>query len=75
MTRKRWLLTKLAVVGAASMLAAGLMSWMLTWWASPIDTVNASRFSSLVFDTSYIAPIGYAAFAFALGVTAGVLWR
>ena len=74
-TRKRWILTKLAVVGAASMLAGGLMSWMLTWWASPIDTVNADRFSSLVFDTSYIAPIGYAAFAFALGVTAGVLWR
>jgi hypothetical protein len=57
------------------MLAAGLMSWMLTWWASPIDTLNANRFSSLVFDTSYIAPIGYAAFGFALGVTAGVLWR
>lgn len=74
-TRKRWISTKLAVVGAASMLAGGLMSWMLTWWASPIDTVNADRFSSLVFDTSYIAPIGYAAFAFALGVTAGVLWR
>jgi len=74
-TRRRWVLTKLAVVGGASMLAAGLMSWILTWWASPIDTLNASRFSSLVFDTSYIAPIGYAAFGFALGVTAGVLWR
>jgi ABC-type transport system involved in multi-copper enzyme maturation permease subunit len=74
-TRKRWLLTKLAVVGAASMLAAGLMSLTLTWWASPLDTLNASRFSSVVFDTSYITPIGYAAFAFALGVTAGVLWR
>jgi hypothetical protein len=74
-TRRRWVLTKLAVVGGASMLAAGLMSFMLTWWASPIDTLNANRFSSLIFDTSYIAPIGYAAFAFALGMTAGVLWR
>jgi ABC-type transport system involved in multi-copper enzyme maturation permease subunit len=74
-TRSRWILTKLAVVGVASMLAAGLMSWMLTWWASPIDTLNANRFGSTVFDSSYIAPIGYAAFAFAVGVTAGVLWR
>jgi hypothetical protein len=74
-TRSRWVFTKLALVGVASMVAAGLMSWMLTWWASPLDTLNANRFSSLIFDTSYIAPIGYAAFAFALGVTAGVLWR
>jgi hypothetical protein len=29
----------------------------------------------LIYDTSYIAPVGYAAFAFALGVTAGVIWR
>lgn len=74
-SRRRWVVTKFAVVGVASMVATGLLSWMLTWWASPIDTLNASRFSSLVFDTSYIAPIGYAAFAFALGVAAGVLWR
>ncbi len=74
-TRSRWILTKLALVGGASMVAAGLLSWMLTWWASPIDTINANRFQSLVFDTHYIAPIGYAAFAFALGVTTGVLMR
>jgi ABC-type transport system involved in multi-copper enzyme maturation permease subunit len=74
-TRSKWIVTKLATVGVASMFAAGLLSWMLTWWASPIDTINANRFSSLVFDTHYIAPIGYAAFAFAVGVTVGVLWR
>ena len=66
---------KIAVVGLASMIAAGLMSWMFTWWASPIDTLNANRFGTQVFDTHYIVPIGYAAFAFAVGVTAGVLWR
>jgi ABC-type transport system involved in multi-copper enzyme maturation permease subunit len=74
-TRSKWIVCKFAVVGVASMIAAGLMSWMLTWWASPIDTLNANRFGTQVFDTHYIAPIGYAAFAFAVGVTAGVLWR
>jgi hypothetical protein len=74
-TRSKWIVTKLALVGVASMIAAGLMSWMLTWWASPIDTLNANRFGTQIFDTHYITPIGYAAFAFALGVTAGVLWR
>ncbi len=74
-TRGRWVVTKLLVVGGASMLAAGLMSWMLTWWASPYDTLSADRFSSSIFDSSYLVPIGYAAFAFALGVAGGVLWR
>jgi ABC-2 family transporter protein len=74
-TRARWVATKLLVVGGACMVAAGLMSWMLTWWASPYDTLNASRFGDQIFESSYIAPIGYAAFAFALGVAAGVLWR
>jgi len=74
-TRSRWIISKFAVVGLASMIAAGLMSWMLTWWASPIDTLNANRFGSVVYDTHYLAPIAYAAFAFGVGVTAGVLWR
>ncbi|MGD0691842.1 MAG: hypothetical protein ABSA22_05830 [Acidimicrobiales bacterium] len=73
--RSRWMVAKLAVVGGASMIAAGLLSWMLTWWASPMDIINQNRFGSMVYDTHYIAPIGYAAFAFALGVTAGVLFR
>jgi hypothetical protein len=74
-TRARWFVTKLLIVGGASMVAAGLLSWMFTWWSTPYDAVGADRFSSTIFDSSYIAPIGYAAFAFALGVTAGVLWR
>jgi hypothetical protein len=46
----------------------------MTWWSSPIDRVNMNRFTS-VFDQRGIVPIGYAAFAFVLGVTAGMLIR
>jgi hypothetical protein len=57
---------------------------MQTWWAAPISQAAAdgsgaglaqSRFSQLNFATHGITPLGYAAFAFALGVTAGALIR
>jgi hypothetical protein len=47
----------------------------VTWWFHPIDRVNANQFVATVFEVRNIAPIGYAAFAFALAVTAGVLIR
>jgi hypothetical protein len=48
---------------------------MADWWASPLDAVNQDRFGVANFSFHGIAPIGYAAFAFALGVTAGALLR
>ncbi len=74
-TRRRWLAVKLGVVGIASMAIGGLLTWMADWWASPLDAVNQDRFGVANFGFHGIAPIGYAAFAFALGVTAGVLLR
>jgi ABC-type transport system involved in multi-copper enzyme maturation permease subunit len=74
-TRTRWLAIKLAVVGLSSLAVAGLLSLMVTWWSSPVDTVNANRFSSAAFGLRGLVPIGYAAFAFAFGVTAGALIR
>jgi hypothetical protein len=85
-TRSRWLAVKLGLVGLASMTAAGLLSLMVTWWSSPIDraydlpggrtgAATLNRFAPALFDARGITPIGYAAFAFMLGVTAGVLIR
>ena len=74
-TRTRWFAVKVAVVGIASVAVAGLFSLMVTWWASPIDRVNLNRFTPGVFDARGVVAIGYAAFAFALGLTAGVLIR
>jgi hypothetical protein len=57
---------------------------MQTWWAAPISQAvidgghggpAQSRFSQLNFPIHGITPLGYAAFAFALGVTAGALIR
>jgi hypothetical protein len=85
-TRARWLAVKLGLLGLASMVTVGLLSLMVTWWASPIDratglpagrngTSGFNRFAPVLFDTRGIVPVAYALFAFALGVTAGVLIR
>jgi hypothetical protein len=71
-TRTRWLAARLGMIGLASAAVAGLLSLMVTWWSSPIDRVNMNQFTS-VFDQRGIVPIGYAVFAFALGVAAGLL--
>lgn len=74
-SRRRWLIVKLGLVGLASVAATGLLSLMVTWWSSPIDRANANRFSDGLFGQRNIVPLGYAAFAFVLGVTLGLVVR
>ena len=75
MSRIRWLLVKLGLVGLASAAVAGLLSLMVTWWYSPIDKVNQGRFGAAAFGLHGFVPAGYALFAFALGATTGLLFR
>jgi hypothetical protein len=72
-SRVRWLVLRHAVMGLASMAVAGLVSWLVTWWAGPLDHAGMNQFGS--FDSRDIVPVGYAAFAFALGVLLGALIR
>jgi hypothetical protein len=83
-TRTRWLAAKLGLGALAAMATGGLFSLLLTWWSGPIDTaapfgkgnsITFLRLGFVLFPTRGITPLGYAAFAFALGVTAGVLIR
>ncbi|ROT31948.1 hypothetical protein [Micromonospora sp. HM5-17] len=74
-TRTRWLAAKLALVGAASAAAAGLLSVIVTIWAERIDSAAGDRITPLVYGARGIAPVGYAVFAFVLGVTCGMLVR
>jgi hypothetical protein len=75
-TRTRWLAAKLAIAGAAAIAAGELFTLMVNWWASPIHKANPgyTPFIPGSYHTG-IAPAGYAALAFALGVTAGLLIR
>jgi hypothetical protein len=84
-TRTRWLAVKLTLIGVAAMSITAALSLMQTWWAAPIGQASGDgavggvltqgRFTQLAFDIHGITPLGYAAFAFILGVTAGALIR
>ncbi len=80
-TRARWLAVKLLVVGFASVAVTGLFSLIVTWWSNPIyglsltGPATPNRFDLLLFGTGWLAPLGYAAFGFMVGVTAGLLFR
>jgi hypothetical protein len=84
-TRTRWLAVKLALAGLAAMAVIEALSLIYAWWADPIvkatdlggstSLFSGGRFSSVTFATHGIVPLGYAAFAFALGTAVGALIR
>jgi ABC-2 family transporter len=84
-TRTRWLTVKLALTGVAAMAVTEAFSLLQARWAAPIgkavelggsaSILTEGRFGPFVFPTHGITPLGYAAFGFALGVTAGFLIR
>lgn len=84
--RIRWLAVKLGFIALMAMATAGLASLLVSWWSSPIyqaaghgyapdSALGVNRFAPLLFGANGIVPVGYAAFGFALGVTAGVVIR
>jgi hypothetical protein len=83
-TRTRWLAVKLAAGALIAMAVTEALCLMQAWWAAPISRavtegasvgLAQSRFAPLNFATHGITPLGYAAFAFTLGTTAGALLR
>ncbi|MFF5112107.1 ABC transporter permease [Streptosporangium sp. NPDC000509] len=77
-TRGRWLTVKLGLVGLAAVAVTCLCGLAVTWWSDPLDRSAASELAlmaPLVFGARGIVPMGYAAFAFVLGVTVGMLVR
>jgi hypothetical protein len=74
-TRYRWLAVKLAIIGGASVAITGAASLLVAWSSSLVDQVAQDRLSVLHFGARGVAPMGYALFAFALGVTAGIVIR
>ncbi|HWS45437.1 MAG TPA: ABC transporter permease subunit [Acidimicrobiia bacterium] len=72
-TRPRWLLTKLAVGGLATLTVAGVLTLTITWWYRAHDKLGTTAYA--VFDRRDIAPVAYALFAFASGALIGAIAR
>jgi hypothetical protein len=72
-SRSRWLATKLRVGGLMAVVTAAFVTLSITWWSRALDTVASNQYD--LFDRRDIAPIAYAAFAFAAGALIGAVMR
>jgi hypothetical protein len=74
-TRQRWLAVRAGWLLLAAAVLAGAVSALVTWWMGPDHALTADAFKTPRFDIAGIVPVGYAIFAMALGICAGVLLR
>lgn len=82
-TRTRWVAVKLGLVGLATLATVGVLGVLNAWSAGPYYQAaqqghghdSAYRLAPMFFGSQGVVPLGYAAFAFCLGVTAGLLIR
>jgi hypothetical protein len=73
-TRRRWLLSKTALLALATVIAGGLASALVMWWRQPFDTLEG-RMAPSGFDVEGLVVPAYAVFALTVGVLAGLLLR
>jgi hypothetical protein len=74
-SRTRWLAVKLAAGCAFAATTAGLLGWAVSAWSERINTASRDGMVPLLYGARGILPVGYAVFAFLLGVTTGMLLR
>jgi hypothetical protein len=74
-SRRRWALSKIGLLGGAVAAFALVYGLGLAWWYAPLSTIDVrqSRFAEVFFDMQGVAPVGYTLFAVALGVLAGTV--
>jgi hypothetical protein len=73
-TRRRWLLSKAALLATATVVVGGLASAIVMWWRGPFDTLQG-RMAPSGFDVEGLVVPAYAVYALTLGVLAGLLLR
>jgi hypothetical protein len=74
-TRLRWALVKIGLVGALAVAIAAGYALLVGWWMTPLDRVNTSRLEPGLFDMQGLVPVAYTLFAVGLGIAAGTVTR
>ncbi|MDX6512687.1 MAG: hypothetical protein QOE36_2191 [Gaiellaceae bacterium] len=73
-TRRRWLLTKTLLLSLATALGAAILSAVVMWWRTPIDSLQG-RIDPSGFEIEGLVVPAYSVFALTVGVFAGALLR
>jgi ABC-type transport system involved in multi-copper enzyme maturation permease subunit len=73
-TRRRWIVSKLALAVAAALLVTLALILITTWWRAPFVRVH-SRLESSAFDSEGTVALGYTLFALGSAALAGAIWR
>lgn len=73
-TRRRWLLSKTALLASGTIVAAAAASGLVMWWRQPFDTLQG-RMAPSGFDVEGLVVPAYTVFALTVGVLAGLLLR
>jgi hypothetical protein len=74
-TRTQWVVIKLGVILALTLIAAAIFTGLMTWWRVPFDHLDGVFSSDNGFNFEGTAPLSYAIYAVALGIAIGTLTR
>jgi hypothetical protein len=74
-SRRRWLLTKVAMLAGATVVGLGALSIATSWWMQPLMDARPRSFEPGIFDSVGVAPVAYGLAALLLGVAAGAWAR
>lgn len=72
--RGRWIATKLGLSVASTIVAAGVLLLLLTWWREPLVEVQG-RIAPAVYDSEGTVVFAYTLFALAVVTAVGAVWR
>ena len=62
-TRRHWLVTKIASVLLATIVVSAATSALVTWWSGTPNSLRGNRFEGAQFDTQNLVPVAFALFA------------
>ncbi|HEY7077366.1 MAG TPA: hypothetical protein VH418_18445 [Solirubrobacteraceae bacterium] len=73
-TRRRWMAGKLGLAVATALVAAVVLTLLITWWRAPLVRFQG-RMENSIYDSEGTVVAAYVLFALGLGLAVGAVWR